>query len=405
MIKPHRKLRSTDYAGTNAVGPETSRQSTRFDRKIRVLDMINTDQCARELLDHRVAQVNATGRYENAIYCSSGLYVDKLLAKGHKVYVVDTPRNLSPIKLIAAIWKTFRLLRREGFDIAHVHGCVVGLIGRVAAALARIPFVIYQPHGFHHHALMSPMKRWLFIKAEQVLALLTDKLLFQNQVDIIECQRRNIAPRRKLVLVGNGIQLEDFKTDEEPNNNPSIVLYAARMEAVKNHHMLLEAAQILKERNVTFKIQLAGDGELMPKYQGWVRENGLDEYIEFLGYREDTPELIANATVCVLVSFKEGLPRGIIEAMATGRPVVATDVVGNRDTLINGQTGFLVPLGDSNALADRLQQLFADPQLRRRIGQQAKAYAREHFDEKVVTERIISIYDELVQNLKEAKKL
>lgn len=404
MIKPHRKLRSTNYAGTNAVGPGTSRQSTHFDRKIRVLDMINTDQCARELLDHRVAQVNATGRYENAIYCSSGLYVDKLLAKGHKVYVVDTPRNLSPIKLIAAIWKTFCLLRREGFDVAHVHGCVVGLIGRVAAALARTPFVIYQPHGFHHHERMSPLKRWIFIKAEQALSLLTDKLLLQTKTSVVDCQRNNIAPDNKVVWIGNGIQLGNFKADKEPHNDPPIILYATRMECIKNHPMLFEAAQILKERNVAFSIELAGDGQLMLKYQSWVREHNLDDHIVFLCYREDVPALITNADICVLVSEKEGLPRGIMEAAAVGRPMIATDVMGNRETLVDGKTGFLVPLNDAEALANRLEQLLCDPELRRQIGQQAQAYAREYFDEQVVTERIISVYDELVQNYKKAKK-
>lgn len=374
-------------------------------RKIRVLDMINTHQCARELLDHRVAQVNTTGRYQNDISCGSGEFVEMLRSKGHTIHVIENPRSLSPVQLAVCFRRTFRLFRKQRYDIVHLHGCVIGFVGRIAAFLARVPIVVYQPHGFYHHELTSKLKRWLFIKAEQMLSIFTDKIPFQNQADVEECKNQRIAPGRKLVLVGNGIQLDNFKTEKEPVSEPPLILYATRMESVKNHHMLFEAARILKERNVAFNIQLAGDGELMEEYENWVRENGLSEYITFLGYREDIPELIANATVCVLVSLKEGLPRGIIEAAASGRVMVATDVVGNRDTMIDGETGFLVPLGDSQALADRLEQLLGDGELRRKIGQRARQYAQENFDERVVAERIIAVYDELVQSNKKLRKI
>lgn len=370
------------------------------DRKIRVLDLINTHQCARELLDNRVAQVNATGRYDNAIYCSSGEFVELLRKKGHTVYVVENPRNLSPIKMAVCIWKTTRLLRKHRFHIIHTHTSVPSLVGRLAGFLTRTPIVIHQVHGYHYHDNMNLILKWSIIIVEKFFALLTDKILFQNQADVEECLRRKIAPRRKLVLIGNGTQIDDFKTEKEVNNNPPIILYVARMEPVKNHTMLLEAACILKERNVAFKIQLAGDGELMPKYEAWVHEHGLDEHIAFLGYREDVPALIVNADVCVLVSLNEGLPRGIIEAAAGGRPMVATDVDGSRDVLVNGTTGFLVPLNDVTSLADRLEQLLSNAALRAHIGQEARKYALKHFDERVVTDRIIDVYDDMIVNEK-----
>ncbi len=370
------------------------------DRKIRVLDIINTHQCARELLDHRVAQVNATGRYENAISCGSGEFVEVLRSKGHTVYVIENPRRLSPIQLIVCIWRTYRLLRTYKFDIIHTHSSVIGLTGRLAAFMARVPIVIHQVHGFYHDELTSKFKRWIFTKAEQILSIFADKILFQNPADVEECIRQRIAPERKLVLVGNGIQIDNFKTEEEPENDPPIILYTTRMEAVKNHHMLFKAAKTLKERKVAFNIQLAGDGELMEEYEKWVRENGLDEHISFLGYREDIPALIANATVCVLLSLKEGLPRGIIEAAVSGRVMVATDVVGNRDTMIDGETGFLVPLNDAEALADKIEWLLSDAELRTRIGLQARKYALKRFDEKVVTEKIIDVYNAMAEKLK-----
>ncbi len=365
-------------------------------RRYRVLDLINTDKSAKELLDARVAQVNATGRYENAILCSRGEYVDVLRERGHTVYVIDTPRGVSPVGLLLSIGKTFALLRRYRFDVIHCHGSVLGVIGRAAALPAGTPIVIHQLHGFHHHEHMGPVGRRLCVLAERVMALVTDRLLFQNHRDVEECVRRRIAPSRKLALIGNGIQLDAFTPGNPPRNNPPVILCAARFEPVKNHSMLLEAASILRDRGIAFTLRLAGDGELMSACQAWVQDHGLDGHVEFLGYCDDVPALTAGAEVCTLASVKEGLPRAILEAGACGRPIVATDVVGNRDAIVDGVTGYLVPLGATDALADRWQALLRDAELRRRIGRQALAHAREHFDERGVTDRIIAVYDEMI---------
>ena len=371
---------------------------TQNSRMYRVLDMVNTHDCARELVDHRVAQVNRSGRYVNDIYCGSGEYVQMLREKGHTVHVIDTPRSLSPVRLIVAMWKTFNLLRRYRFDIIHVHTPIVAGISRIAALFARTPFIVNQVHGYYQHDGMHFFKRWVLVKVEQILSLWTDKLLFQHKADIQECLDRRIAPEHKLVLIGNGVQLESFEVGEEKSSDPPIILYVSRLEHAKNHTMLFEAARILKSRNILFQILLAGEGDLRERHERWVRDNGLEKDIVFLGYRNDVPKLLGKASICVLTSFREGLPRGIIEAAAAGRPMVATNVRGSRDALVDGVTGFFVPLNDTVALADRLEQLLLDAKLRRRIGQQARAYAREQFDEKKVTDRIIAVYDELTNS-------
>lgn len=360
-----------------------------------MLDLINTDKSAKELLERRAVQINASGRYENELCCSSGEYVERLRMAGHAVHVVDTPRGLSPVGILRAIFKTFRLLRDRKYEVVHTHGSVVGVIGRVAAWLARTRFVVHQVHGFHHHDVMGRLQQWVFIKVEWALAFISDRLLFQNQADIEECVRCWIAPRRKLVRIGNGVQLDDFAPGDEPANDPPVVLYVARFEPVKNHPLLLEAARLLHERGVRFVLRLVGDGDLRPEYERWVSAHDLAGCVEFLGYRDDVPALTSSAEVCVLISLKEGLPRALIEAAACGRPAVATDVVGNRDTVVDGKTGFLVPLGDAGALADKLEQLLTDEDLRRRIGAEAREHARQNFDERAVTDRIIAVFDEM----------
>ena len=363
-------------------------------RRHRVLDITNTHECARELLDYRVAQVNATERYDNAIYCSDGEFVELLRKKGHSIYVVENPRNLSPIKMAVCIWKTVRLLKRSEFDIIHTHTSVPGFFGRISGFLAGTKIVIHQVHGYTHHDNMNPLLKWSMILTERFLSLLADKILFQNQKDIDECLRRKIAPADKLVLIGNGVQLEQFQAGRASEHDLPVVFYAARFEPVKNHMMLLKAARILKDRNERFILQLAGDGYLQAQYENWVNEQGLENEVAFLGYRTDIVDLMANSDVCVLVSEAEGVPRAIMEAAASGKPIVATDVVGNRDALVEGETGFLVPLNDSVALADRIEKLLSDVDLRKQIGQQSRKYAEQNFDEKKVTELIIKVYDE-----------
>lgn len=362
----------------------------------RVLDMINTDHCAKELLEHRVAQVNGTGRYQNEICCSDGPYVERLRAHGHTVHVVNTPRSLHPVRLAGAIRDTYRLLRSRDYDIVHSHAQVVGLVARTAAWLAGTPVVLHQVHGFHHHDQMPPLKRWTFAQAERVLALLTDRLLFQHQGDVEECTRSRIAPPHKQVVIGNGIQLEPFDRRGAPQADPPILLSVCRLEPIKNHAQLLEAARILKSRGVRFVLQLAGQGALRARYEAHVRGTGLESCVEFLGYRDDIPALIERASICLLTSVKEGLPRALIEAAACARPVVATDVIGSREVVVDGVTGFLVPLHDAVALADRIERLLTNAELWRRMSEQARAHAWRQFDERVIAERILALYDEVL---------
>ena len=135
-----------------------------------------------------------------------------------------------------------------------------------------------------------------------------------------------------------------------------------------------------------------GEGPYRARYEAEVRRQGLADTVQFLGYRYDIPELTAAADVAVLTSVKEGIPRALMEAMAVGVPVVATDVKGSREVVVNGETGFLVPLEDDQALAERLTLLLESPALRRDMGARGVEHARRHFDEEHVVERLVGIY-------------
>ena len=179
--------------------------------KIRILDFINTAKSARELLAKRVTRVNTSGRFDNAICCGDGRYVDILRNSGLDVHVLDQPRNFNPIGIVRSIQRFRSILAENGITILHTHGTLVGAIGRIAAKLEGTPIVIHQVHGFHHHQHMAPWARQASIIVERVAAVWSDALLFQNAQDLEDCIECSIAPHTKLSVIGNGVDLEEFK--------------------------------------------------------------------------------------------------------------------------------------------------------------------------------------------------
>jgi glycosyltransferase involved in cell wall biosynthesis len=363
-------------------------------RKLRVVDVINTDWSARELLDHRVRQANESGRFENEILCAVSDHAEGLRASGHTVHPVGVPRDASLLGILRAIAAARRIFRQRRVDVVHVHGTTAWVVGAVAARLARVPLVVAQVHGFHHHDNMRPAVLRAVLLCERLLCALAHRLLYQNPADIEECRRRRLAPDHKNRLIGNGVQLGDFPVTDPPDNDPPRILCVSRLEPVKNLPLLIDAARILRDRGRSFLVQIVGQGDLRPQLEARVASHGLGDVVRFLGYRTDVPRLTADSDVCVLTSLKEGLPRAIIEAGACARPIVATDVIGSRDAVVDGETGFLVPLGDAEALADRVEQLLTDPTLRHRMGRASRVHAEANFDERCVTDRILDVYDD-----------
>jgi glycosyltransferase involved in cell wall biosynthesis len=362
-------------------------------RPVRVVDIINLSSSADTLLRERVLMMRASG-LDNRIVCMDGPRVAALRALGIPVHVVHLPRGLQPWKLVAALFETTAYLRRSQADIVHTHCSVPGLVGRLAAWLAGVPVIIHTVHGFHFHEGTSWLARLPYLTAERLCGLVTDTLLTQNRSDLEQAERLGIGPRGRRRQIGNGIDLAQFHPRpgrSRPNQTP-ILTCVARLEPVKNHRMLLEGAGILNRRGLRFRLRLVGDGPLRPEYQELCRRLGISAQVEFLGYRNDIPELLAETDIAVLTSIKEGLPRAVLEAMAMGLPVVATRVPGTREVVRHGETGFIVEVEDTEGLADALGRLIEDPALRVRLGEQGHRMALEEFDEHRVVDALRELY-------------
>jgi glycosyltransferase involved in cell wall biosynthesis len=358
----------------------------------RILDIVNTDHAALHFLAYRVSWINRHTEFTNDIICSDGPHLQRLRCEGARITAFDIPRGLSPVAVGSLVRRLVRHLQTHRYDIVHTHNSITGAVGRIAARIARVPVTIHTTHGFHFHERMGRLQRAPYVAAERILSRACDVLLCQNREEEAELARMGIAPKGGVIHVGNGIDLSQFPPRAAlPRNPRPVLLCVARLEAVKNQMMLFRALARLAP-DVRPLVQCVGDGPLRARYEAELREMGLADDVRFLGYRYDIPELTAAADAVVLTSIKEGIPRALMQAMAVGVPVVATDVKGSREVVVDGETGYLVPFDDDAALADRLATLLADEQLRRDMGARAVVHVRRHFDEAQVTQRLVDVY-------------
>ena len=378
----------------------TSSQPAAVSREaVRLVDIINISSSANTLLKNRVLSMRARG-VDNRILCIDGPYVRVLREMGIPVETAGMPRGVNPLRMLLATFEMAAYLRRERIDLVHTHCAMPGILGRLAARLAGVPVIVHTIHGMHVHDRWNPVVRNIFTMAEKICGMFTDMLLSQNRTDLELASRHGFVPPERLRFIGNGIDVERFHPlPRATSHDGSLTLICtARLEPVKNHPQLFEAVKQLKERGIATRLWLVGDGELKTEYQALCETMGIADRVEFLGYRDDVPALLAQADVSVLTSVKEGIPRALLEAMAMELPVIGTRVVGTEETVRDGETGYLIEYGDAAALADQLARLAADPALRARLGKRGREVVLAEFDEAQIVESLATVYRLVLRN-------
>lgn len=293
----------------------------------------------------------------------------------------DTPIQRHPLHI--ENWQSLRQLTRsfkkEKFQMVHVHTPVASILGRIAARKAFVPFVVYTAHGFHFYK-GAPWYYWLcYYTIERVMARYTDVLITINREDYQQAKRFPVKGRVTYIPGGVGLDVRYYQGTREAKttvrreldieSDVFVVTCVAEFIPRKNQEQLIEAVQMMVERGCRIACLLVGEGGTEERLKEKVKRAGIDSHVHFLGSRHDIPNIVADSDVCVLVSRQEGLPRVLMEAMAGGKPVVATDIRGNRDLIRDGENGFLVPLGDAAATAEALMTLYEQPDLRKQMGQ------------------------------------
>lgn len=342
-----------------------------------------------KLLQERGYEVNA------AASSAEGRKED-VEAAGVTCWEVPFARSPYSSANIQAYCQLRALLEEHYFDLIHVHTPVAAFLARYLAKVTAQGPVLYTAHGFHFYK-GAPRHNWLiYYNAERLAARWTDGLIIMNGEDYVNAQRLGFEPEKNLFFVhGVGVELDRFFTPLVDAGgvraalgiNPSdvVVTYVAEFNENKNHAFLLKAWPKFAERSGHSHLLLVGTGEKMAALQRKVEQERTPR-VHFLGYRKDVPQILRETDIVTLVSKREGLPRCVMEGMAAGKPVVATNVRGNRDLVEEGRTGLLVELGDVPGLATALQRLAADPALRASMGAAGREKIQDYSLEKVLAE-------------------
>lgn len=388
-------------------------------QKYKVLQVAALDVTVGKLLLPLIERLSSEG-YEVHIACSDGEYVPALRAEGYVVHTIPIERRISPFSNLRSLWRLYRTMRRERFDIVHVHTPVAAALGRVAAWAARVPVVIYTAHGFYFHNRMPRLKRLPVMWVEKMLSRVTHLVFMQSQEDAATAVKERTCPEEKVLWIGNGVDVNRFKA--EPGSNgfraglglsekDKVVGFVGRMVAEKGVLELIEAIHLVGKAIPEARLLFVGDtlnGDRDMKARQAIRSllnrDGQASRVLFAGIREDIPAVMAAIDVFVLPSHREGMPRTVIEAMASGKPVVATDIRGCREEVLSGVTGLLVPVKDPEALASAIISVLSNEALARGMGAKGRQRACEHFDERVVIEKQVKAYAEITRKVFKSAK-
>lgn len=282
----------------------------------------------------------------------------------------------SPLKLnnLKAIKQLKKIIEEEKFDIIHTHTPMGSAVTRLAAKYARKKYhtrVFYTAHGLHFFK-GAPLKNWLlFYSVEKYLAKYTDTLILINQEDY-ELSKKKFGRRCKDIqyVPGVGIEEEKFNfqmTEKEKldlrksigvGDDDFVMIYPAELNKNKNQIMLINSMKELIKKYQNIKLLLPGKDSYDGYYQKIVKENHLEEYIKFLGYRKDIPKLLKISDLAVATSQREGLPVNIMEAMYVGLPIVATNCRGQRDLVQDKINGYLIDLEDQNGFTKSIEKIY-----------------------------------------------
>lgn len=355
--------------------------------------------------------------WEVVSVCSDGPAIPRLRQGGYAIQTVAIPRSLNPFRLIGPTLHLYRLFRKERFDLLHAHTPVAALVGRIAARTAGVPLVVYTAHGFYFHDEMPRWKRRLFVEVERVGAWFTDLLFTQSREDAQTAVTEKLLSRERVLAIGNGVDPARFEPAARlprdkvraelglPLEAPVIGM-VGRLVAEKGIREFLAAAEMVAAEYPQAHFLLVGE-RLESDHADPVDDAlahakiRLGARLILPGMRKDIPDLMGAMDVFCLPSYREGMPRTIIEAMMSGLPVVATDIRGSREEVVAGETGVLVPTRDSTALAAAFASLLKSPAETRAMGEAGRRRALELYDER----KVVALQIDTIQRFARQKKL
>lgn len=361
-----------------------------------------------DFLNHRPSYA---GQYEVGIVSGpqtgpEGSLIAEVRARRIPLTIMpELRREISPVNDVRALLKLARMMRHGRYHIVHTHSSKAGVLGRVAAKLARVPVIIHTVHGWSFHQRLTPRQLKFYVALEKIGDWCSDAAIVVTANDRDKGLAQGIRRAANYRLIRSGIELSRFG---HPQQSPALVREqlgipagvpivgsVTRLSEQKAPLDLVNAcAHIHRQQPKTWFV-IVGDGPLRPAVEEAIEDQGLSARVVLTGLRRDIPEIMAVFNVFVLSSLWEGLPRVLPQAMATSLPIVCTRADGSAEAVIDGENGFLVPKGEAELLAGKVLTLLGDDELRRRMGENGRSRAPEFGAEKMVRD-IEALYRSLL---------
>jgi len=326
-------------------------------------------------------------------------FVDRV--KGLEIPTISVPK-ITGLVDISGFKVMVKKLKELQPIIFHAH-LVTNLrcsFGIISASLAGVNAILATQHSYQKKGANNFFKKYKYLIYQKTISIFVDRYI------AVSCQqakhlKRSVISQDKVEVVPNGVDVKDFsvstnktflKSISNEIEGKSIILTVARLDNLKGHKYLIEAVTMVP--GAVFLI--AGDGPERANFEEQARKLGVAQRIIFLGQRNDIPDLLNICDLFVLPSLLEGLPLSILEAMAASKPVIATDIEGINEIIIDGQNGLFVPPANAHALADKINILLSDKSLAQRLSENGRESVTQKFSVQKMTEEVISIYEEML---------
>lgn len=331
-------------------------------------------------------------------------YIDKevderIINRGCNIFDIPFSRNPLHPKNIKAYKKLIELQSKNNYDIVHVHTPVASVYGRLLKVKFPKLKTVYTVHGFHFFK-GAPFINWvIYYPIEKIMKMFTDVAITINSEDYKRAKKFGI----KNVYNTNGVGLDlsyynpEFYDKQECRSKFNlkedyfVIAMIAEVNKNKNHEQMIKAIEQLVKEHKNVKVLCAGDGPLLDDIREEIKNKNLDNVINMLGFRSDINEIISCSDVGMLMSYREGLPRNIMELMAFGKPVIGTDIRGIRDLINEGENGYLVEVGDYMKTYYALDTLINDRELLNKMSENAFERANKYSVENV-TRQLVEVY-------------
>jgi len=359
---------------------------------------------------YRVSLIKGATRESAMTHAETRLVNDQLAAaEKQDIDVIDLPclvRRISPWNDLKAVVYLFRFLRGLKPHIVHTHTSKAGILGRLAAWLARVPIIIHTPHGHVFYGHFSSSLSRLFLAVERLFAGITHHQIALTPEESKDYLTLNVSKPDNISVIHSGVDLSRFQNGKEHRSrkrrelgipaNSLAVGFAGWLLPIKGVGYLVDAMAGVVRQHPQSLLVLVGKGEKERELRKQAESLDLTDRIHFLGWRQDVEEIMSGLDIFVLPSLNEGMGRVLVEAMAMGLPIVASHVGGIPDLVKNQQNGLLVPPADAAALGSAISDLINDRAKRKRMGEAGKRMCRSYSAQAMMAQ-INDLYTRLLE--------